>query len=265
MMAINAARSRIQAASLTFKVSASNSRSMAYAFDARGSLCSPRTIREIVPCGTPVQSLMAVCVQPNPIKAEIFSEVFMPSTIRKHIEKVNTLSHYALKNNGKMEFRDWLKVEMANQVPPMGPSDLARLAKIPQPTIFRILSGETKNPRIDKVRKIERVLKSQSPALEQVDEFPELIAAWRLLSPTQQAELMSVMHQHISRNQEVLATFGRGSSLPKRRPKIIDPTLPEFNEFTDYADQRKRERREAQAKVQLDRRQGDRRINESET
>lgn len=214
MMAINAARSRIQAASLTFNASASNKRSMAYAFDARGSLCSPRTIREIVPCGTPVATLMADCVQPNPIKAEIFSEVFMHSTIRKHIGNVNTLSHYALENNRGMEFRDWLKTEMANQVPPMGPSDLARLTKIPQPTIFRILSGETKNPRIDKVKKIERALKAQSPELDQTDEFPDLIDAWRLLSPTQRRTVMLVMQQHIEHNKEVLAAFGVKSSPP---------------------------------------------------
>lgn len=116
-------------------------RSIAYAFDARGSLCVPSAMREIVPCGTPVSSLIADCVQPIEISAAIFSDVFMRSTIRTRIEHVNTLSHYSFTNNRGMEFKDWLQAEMDARG--LDPSKLARASKVPQPTIFRILSGET--------------------------------------------------------------------------------------------------------------------------
>lgn len=82
-----------------------------------------------------------------------------------HLHKhVNTLSHYRLTNNWGMEFKDWLQTELAARK--MGPSDLARLSKVPQPTIFRILSGETKDPRTGTVKKIERALEARTPALE---------------------------------------------------------------------------------------------------
>lgn len=220
-------------------------------------------MREMVPCGTPVSALMANCVQPDLTRAAIFSDVFMLSTIRKHIEKVNTHLHYTLGNNANMEFKDWLKAEMANRTPPMGPSDLARLTKIPQPTIFRILSGETKNPRIDKVKKIEGVLKAQSPPAEET-EFQDILAAWRLLSPTQRRDMMIIMQQHIDHNQEVLAAFGgkKHKIATKRDPQIIDKTLPDFNEFTDFKDMREQDdRRRKKIKVEVDRRSAERRKN----
>lgn len=157
-----------------------------------------------------------------------------------------------------MDFREWLTVEMGKRE--MGPSDLARLAIVPQPTIFRILSGETKNPRLDTVKKIERVLRSQSPPLEQPDYYPELSAAWGLLSPSQQSDVRRIMQQHIDHNREVLAAFG-GKKLKlanKRDPEIIDPTLPDFNEFTDFKDQKDQrkqdDRRRAQAQIDIERR-----------
>lgn len=56
-------------------------------------------MREMVPCGMPVSRLMAACVQPSPISAASFSDVFMPLTIRTRIANVNTLSHRTMKNN----------------------------------------------------------------------------------------------------------------------------------------------------------------------
>lgn len=63
-----------------------------------------------------------------------------------------------------MEFKEWLELEMEAQS--LSPSALARMAKVPQPTIFRILSGETADPRTTTVKKIERALKALSPPLE---------------------------------------------------------------------------------------------------
>jgi len=149
----------------------SYNRSMAYALDARGSLCVPSAMREIVPCGTPVASLMAVCVHPKAISAAIFSDVFISHTIRDHINSVNTYSHEFMENNGGMEFKEWLRAAMeARQITP---SDLARTSKVPQPTIFRILSGETKDPRTGTVKRLERALGSISPPL--ADEVREVV------------------------------------------------------------------------------------------
>lgn len=55
-----------------------------------------------------------------------------------------------------MEFREWLHLEMTTRG--LDPSKLARASKVPQPTIFRILSGETKDPRIGTVKKLEAAL-----------------------------------------------------------------------------------------------------------
>ena len=124
-------------------------------------------MRETVPCGIPVFSLMAVCVQPIPISAASFSDVFMHRTIRTHIADVNTLSHRMMKNNDEMGFREWLRAEMDSRK--IGPSDLAKTSKVPQPTIFRILSGETKDPRTGTVKRLERALGASSPPLDDGD------------------------------------------------------------------------------------------------
>lgn len=74
-----------------------------------------------------------------------------------------------MENNEGMEFKDWLRAEM--EAKRLNPSDLARLAKVPQPTIFRILSGETKDPRTGTVKRIERALGMASPPI--TDEHTE--------------------------------------------------------------------------------------------
>lgn len=185
--------------------------SMAYALDARGSLCSPLAMREIVPCGTPVSSLMADCVHPIPISATIFSDVFMHSTIRTRIEHVNTLSHYSFTNNSGMEFKDWLQAEMDARG--LDPSKLARISKVPQPTIFRILSGETKDPRTGTVKKLERALGSESPPLEAPPtEHQELIEAWGYLLPGERQELLKRIKMLAAHNREAADHF---------KPKVI--------------------------------------------
>lgn len=195
----------IQAASLSF-MTRSYRRSIAYALDARGSLCLPSAMREIVPCDTPVASLMADCVQPIEINAEIFSDVFMDNTIRTRIAHVNTLSHYSFTNNAGMDFKDWLEAEMGARG--LDPSKLARMSKVPQPTIFRILSGETKDPRTGTVKKLERALGAESPPLEaDQTENQELIEAWGGLLPRERQELLQHIKQLAAHNREAANHF----------------------------------------------------------
>lgn len=201
------------AAALSF-MTRSYSPSMAYAFDARGSLCVPSAMREIVPCGTPVASLIADCVHPIEISAAIFSDVFMKPTIRTRIGIVNTLSHYSFTNNQGMEFREWLKAEM--EAREIGPSDLARTSKVPQPTIFRILSGETKDPRTGTVKKLERALGTESPPLETPPtEHHELIEAWGYLLPGERQDLLKRIKAQAAHNREAANHF---------KPKVIRVT-----------------------------------------
>lgn len=180
----------------------SNKRSMAYAFDARGSLCSPVRMREMVPCGIPVAVLMADCVQPIFTREESFSDVFMTETIRNSIGNVNTPSHYLLTNNGNMDFKGWLQAEMDARK--IGPSELARMSRVPQPTIFRILSGETKDPRIGTVKRIERALGIQSPALEAPGQHHELISAWELLTQDQRQQFIAKIMDKADENKAII-------------------------------------------------------------
>lgn len=80
----------------------------------------------------------------------------MLQTIRIHIGRVNTFSHYSLMNNLGMDFRKWLQLELDSRG--MAQAELARRSKVPQPTIQRILSGETPDPRGSTIEKIKRVL-----------------------------------------------------------------------------------------------------------
>lgn len=100
-----------------------------------------------------------------------------------------------------MEFREWLQAEMNARG--MNPSKLAELAKVPQPTIFRILSGETKDPRTGTVKKIERALKAESPPLPALQsEHQELLSAWNCLLPAERQELLKRIKMLAAHNQE---------------------------------------------------------------
>lgn len=177
-------------------------RSIAYAFEARGSRWLPFRMREMVPCGTPVSALMADCVHPKPTSAQSFSDVFMPATIRTRIGRVNTLAHYLFANNGRMDFKEWLQSEMNTRK--IGPSDLARMSRVPQPTIFRILSGETKDPRTGTVKKIERALGVESPPLEAPAQHHELIEAWELLTQEQRQQFLQEIKHQTATNRAIL-------------------------------------------------------------
>lgn len=210
-------------------------RSIAYAFDARGSLCSPRAMREIVPCGTPVSSLMADCVQPIPISSTSFSDVFMPLTIRTRIKNVNTLLHYSFTNNPGMEFREWLQAEMDARG--LDPSKLARMAKVPQPTIFRILSGETKDPRNGTVKKLERALGAASPPLEAPQtEHQDLIEAWDYLLPGERQELLTRIKLLAAHNRQAVDHF------KPRVIKVVDRRVRQVH--FDGPDRRQRQEKD---------------------
>lgn len=179
---------------------------MAYALEARGSLVSPVAMRDRVPWGTPVDSLMAHCVQPIPISSISFSDVFMTHTIRTRIEHVNTLSYYSFANNDNMDFKDWLKAEMGARE--LDPSKLSRISKVPQSIIFRILSGETKDPRINTVKKLERALGNESPPLApQPTQHQELLEAWAYLLPEQQQKELGQIKSLAAINREAATRF----------------------------------------------------------
>lgn len=80
-----------------------------------------------------------------------------------------------MENNDEMEFREWLQSAMGARG--IGPSDLARMSKVPQPTIFRILSGETKDPRTGTVKRLERALGVSSPPIDDADAAHHKIVA----------------------------------------------------------------------------------------
>jgi hypothetical protein len=105
-----------------------------------------------------------------------------------------------------MEFKRWLQTEMDARG--LDPSKLARISKVPQPTIFRILSGETKDPRTGTVKKLERALGSTSLPMEAPpNEHQELIDAWRYLLPGEQHDLMDRIKQLAGHNKDVLASM----------------------------------------------------------
>lgn len=116
------------------------------------------------------------------------------------MQPVNTLLHEFMANNSRMDLKDWLQEQLDTRG--IGPSDLARASKVPQPTIFRILSGETADPRIGTVRKIEAVL-GKSPAAPAPIEYNELIEAWEYLLPGEQADMLDRILKMAAHNKEV--------------------------------------------------------------
>lgn len=58
------------------------------------------------------------------------------------------------------DFRTWLKLELDRCN--LSQAELARMSGVPQPTIQRIISGETGDPRGPTMAKLRRVLGDQS-------------------------------------------------------------------------------------------------------
>lgn len=65
-----------------------------------------------------------------------------------------------------MGIKEWLNSELDARG--LNVNQLSRISKVPQPTIFRILSGETKDPRSDTVAKLARALGMSSELIKAV-------------------------------------------------------------------------------------------------
>lgn len=151
----------------------------------------------------------------------------------------------------------------------MSQAKLASKAGVSQSAVGMIESGVRQNPQIlvplAAALGVSVELLATGKGLDEQrvvmsDHEAGLIDQWALLSPPQQLAVMGIIQQHVENNQEVLAAFGGAKhKAPKHDPQIIDPTLPDFNEFTDYKDQRDQERRRVQAEIDSDRRYAARR------
>jgi transcriptional regulator with XRE-family HTH domain len=118
-----------------------------------------------------------------------------------------------------MEFKDWLKAEM--EARELTPSSLAGISKVPQPTIFRILSGETKDPRTGTVKKLERALGAESPPLEAPPtEHQDLIDAWGYLLPGERQELLKRIKQLAAHNREAVDHF-KSKPVPETEGRTV--------------------------------------------
>lgn len=143
---------------------------------------------------------------------------------------------------------------------------LAEKAGVSQSAIGMIESGERENPQIlvplAAALGVTAEMLATGRGVEQqrvmADHEAELIDQWGLLSPSQQTDLQRSIRHHIEHNKEVLEAFGSKRQL-KRDPQIIDTTLPDPNEFSDFAEQRRHERRMAKTQIDIDRRAKDRR------
>lgn len=82
----------------------------------------------------------------------------MVMNIRTRIKNVNTLSHYSLPYIHGMAYKDWLAAKMLDLG--VDTPELVRRSngRLRQPTIHRILSGETPNPRFETTKAIEAAL-----------------------------------------------------------------------------------------------------------
>jgi phage repressor protein C with HTH and peptisase S24 domain len=69
-----------------------------------------------------------------------------------------------------MEFKDWLESKIKEQG--TNPTELAGAISENQPTIQRILSGETKNPRLKIIRKLENYFSEKSTQIDQLGARP---------------------------------------------------------------------------------------------
>ena len=76
-----------------------------------------------------------------------------------------------------MEFRHWLQKNMDDAG--LGQQDLADAIGENQPTIQRILSGETKNPRLKIVTKLQKFFGSNSPADSEAT-YPRVVGTARM-------------------------------------------------------------------------------------
>lgn len=132
----------------------------------------------------------------------------MVETIQSCIPAVNPLLYRSVMNNLGMKFRDWLRQEM--EASELSQAELARLSKVPQPTIQRILSGETPDPRGSTIEKIRLIL-GEPPPDETVLDRPSLTADQLMIAemyaavpPDKRAEMLDQMARNPDRYKALL-------------------------------------------------------------
>lgn len=179
----------------------------------------------------------------------------MMQTIQARISKVNTLLYYTFPNNAKMEFREWLRVEMEKR--DMGQSDLSRLCKVPQPTIHRILSGETPDPRGSTMAKIKRVLGEPPKPLTEPDEPSEISTLWALLIPSERDELLGQIRRRAAHNKAVMSLM-KGGQIAEIPKPLGGRSFVNKHEISNELNERRlsaaRERRQQAREVEIERR-----------
>ena len=126
--------------------------------------------------------------------------------------------------------RKWLGDRLA--ATGMGQTELARRSGVPQPTIHRILSGETGDPRGSTINKLRRVLGEDIDDVMDAQKtyvHADLVDAWEALLPDEQTTLLADIQRRAAHNRSVLAQFSARSkpvtsekSLPPAGVKLLD-------------------------------------------
>lgn len=158
----------------------------------------------------------------------------MGMIIRVRIGHVNTHSLYSRPYIKKMEFKLWLAQQMADKK--LGQADLARRSRVPQPTIQRILSGETSDPRGSTIGKLERALSGKyepaqaQPLLDRPDPIISDLAVLRKQQPEEADALLSKIESLEAQIKSVRATIRAAAAKVRRQQEdqgapesILDP------------------------------------------
>lgn len=131
--------------------------------------------------------------------------------------------------------RKWLGDRLA--ATGIAQAELARRSGVPQPTINRILSGETGDPRGSTIDKLRRVLGEDGDYVmhaQQTYVYADLVDAWAALLPDEQATLLADIQRRAVHNRSVLAQFSA-----HRKPVVpgqpLAPTTAELLKKTDSA------------------------------
>jgi len=106
----------------------------------------------------------------------------------------------------------------------MAQTELARRSGVPQPTINRILSGETGDPRGSTINKLRRVLGEDIDDVMDAQKtyvHAELVDAWEALLPDEQTTLLADIQRRAAHNRSVLAQFSA-----RRKPVASEKSLP---------------------------------------
>jgi predicted transcriptional regulator len=119
----------------------------------------------------------------------------------------------------------------------MAQTELARRSGVPQPTINRILSGETGDPRGSTISKLRCVLGEDGEDVRHAQKtyvYADLVDAWAALLPDEQATLLADIQRRAAHNQFVLAQF-QARRKPNASGKSSSTTESESLEKPDSA------------------------------